>query len=216
MKLTKKFSNTYLLLFTSILLLAQSCATVSISQRRYNRGIHIEWAGKGKLHQKQEALLEEKQTTATVYETPTVHLSSTAIENSEIAVQKPFKPFSKNTSYSPLAVAKKQGIFFKDNERESTITAAAAHTVKLNHSSKKQQKKTSDFDDPLWLLLIILLAILLPPAAIFLHEGGFTRNVMISIILVLLAILMGAGVSSGLFSLWGLAIIHAFWVIFFS
>ncbi len=67
MKTKLKSSNNYFLLLASILLLAQSCATVSISQRRYNKGLHIEWAGKGKIHQKQDALLAEKETKATVY-----------------------------------------------------------------------------------------------------------------------------------------------------
>lgn len=216
MKTKLKSSNNYFLLLASILLLAQSCATVSISQRRYNKGLHIEWAGKGKIHQKQDALLAEKETKATEYETPTVHLPSTAIENSEIVTHNPFRPFAKNTLYSPLAAAKKQGEFLKDNKSENALTASATHSVKSNLSSKTQHNKTSDFSDPLWLLLIILLAILLPPIAIFLHEGGFTNNVLISVILVLLSILLGAGLSSGLFSIWGIAIIHAFWVIFFS
>ena len=115
-----------------------------------------------------------------------------------------------------MAAAKKQGEFLKDNKSENALTASATHSVKSNLSSKTQHSKTSDFSDPLWLLLIILLAILLPPIAIFLHEGGFTNNVLISVILVLLSILLGAGLSSGLFSILGIAIIHAFWVIFFS
>lgn len=201
------YSLSALTLIVAAVFFLSSCSTVSITQRKYNKGFHVEWAYSQNSNTKTVKSKENKKSIAlnsfktTELEQP----SSLTLQAENIAVGGLTLPIVASKTNSKTTVAEvSNNNFFKAKTVSKTTT--------LNSS-----KKLSSGDSDLMYLLIIILAIIIPPIGVFLHEGSWTRNVTISLILSLVFGILGFGGFLGLGGigrlLYLIAIIHALMIV---
>jgi uncharacterized membrane protein YqaE (UPF0057 family)/urease gamma subunit len=213
MKYTK-----HLLIVSAVLMLLSSCGSLSITQKRYSRGLNIDWfvakddAAPAKTSKKKQTPVKSEliavensqvkqdkasEQVAEVVETIQVEMATPEIAIPELkqlpASNKPAIELSKVTKELPGSVVSKKESKSKLNRVKQTLKAA--------------KKADADVET----LVLIILAILIPPLAVFLYYMELNGQFWLSILLVILAAIAFFLVISKLIYL--AAIIHALLVV---
>jgi uncharacterized membrane protein YqaE (UPF0057 family) len=231
MKNTKSNTIAVVIVLATAMLL-NACSSVSITQRRYNRGIHIEQTrfvftqhqGKQDVNNPKRA---EERRRKNEERAPISHQivkevavsdlgqlttlppsdGSEGLALQELTINNHWylTPFSSN---DVTTVMKNKAEMENEATTETSLPLSAANHQEMEY----EERSADDTDELLTLLIFVLLAIILPPLALYLWEGGVTRNVKISLILVLLVLL--GFFAKTLISLYAIAIFHALYVMF--
>lgn len=185
MKYTK-----HLLIVSAVLILLSSCGSLSITQKRYSRGLNIDWFA-GKDDKKPASKSTRKPSKIEVAAQPennklpaeNQQIASTpepAIEPAIIAVQESAIPLE-----SPKPTKVKIAKSIKKHPSES-FTEQAPKVSKLSHV-KQALKAAKKADSDVGTLILIILAIIVPPLAVFLYYMELNGQFWLSILLVVLA-----------------------------
>ncbi len=177
-------SKIYLLSFLALALLISSCGTLSITQKRYSRGLNVDlFATKDAkpVEQKAKVATKKGSDNQTIIAENTVNSTPEIINNevvtiNEIAVTTeskttvPQKPLVK--AFKKFRKAKKQPTIISKQENTNSVT-------KQNHSNST--KKTNETS--LIVLVILSLFPILCLIAVYLHDDGVTTNFWIDLLL---------------------------------
>lgn len=212
-------SKNYIILSLIAIFILSSCGSISLTQRRYSRGINIDWLAYGKSEKPEEkkANVAKKKTNPTAANNNT---STVAGAPASAPAENATNIADDNTATVPAT-------------EKNTAPAAAAKASKVKKSSplsivknvKKQLKESSHLkatdkvgstqqtnESDVALILLVILAILLPPLAVFLYFGELNVHFWINLILWLIT--GGLYFGGGAFFFLSFAIIHALLVVF--
>ncbi len=213
-----KTSN-YISILAVMAFFLSSCGSLSISQKRYSRGLNIDWfAAKEDKGAAQKASVRKSKKVENVLlaEAPTAKeelvIGETKKESFIIS------PVASPSIVKPVAVKYSTVKASKQVKAKSAIGSKIVTRIKANASKMIQKapvkiagtnsvNQTNDSD--VNLILLVILALLLPPLAVYLYFGEINIHFWINLILCLVG--GGVGVVVGY---WGLAIIHALLVVF--
>lgn len=193
-----------LVIFTTLL---SSCGSLSISQKRYSRGLNIDlFTSKDeKPMEFKAAKAEKKQVVVLKKQAPTIqndeNISTTDNEKIEIVTNNIKKLENKKVTKKIISKI----IEVKLDEDKNSNQIKKSLTLIPETIQEKNGSDTST-------LLLILLALILPPLAVFLYFDEINFHFWLNIILVL----VGGGfiLSGGALFYVGAAFIHALLVIF--
>ncbi|MCK9480563.1 MAG: YqaE/Pmp3 family membrane protein [Bacteroidia bacterium] len=188
MKKTNYSIGVLALIFAAVIFLS-SCSTVSLTQRKYNKGFHVEWASKQRNNSKAEkpkvtivpktdvVVNESIQNENVVLENTT--FTNPVIENSYVA---------ESGISNPITAAKMIHKIKNINKIELSNDVITSKTFSKTTFLKAKKAQKADSVDP---LLLIVLAILLSPVAVYLYEGSWTNRCTVNLILWILCWLPG-------------------------
>lgn len=217
-----KISKT-LPIFAILALLLSSCGSLSISQKRYSRGLNFDWfASKdGNANDNQKATKKPRKEAQKVAEDKNivpfvaeVQLEETTEENyvanneSTSAVSNPTTSNANSSSNNSTKTKKIRKTLSIAKELKKEIKAVS-HKKTVEASSPNSSDESNDSD--VNLILLVILALILPPLAVYLYFGELNAHFWINLILFLLG--GGLFLASGGGYI-GLAIIHALLVVF--
>jgi uncharacterized membrane protein YqaE (UPF0057 family) len=188
MKYTK-----HLLIVSAVLILLSSCGSLSITQKRYSRGLNIDWFA-GKDDTKPASKSTRKPSKVEVAAQPENNnlpsdnqqialTPETSIEPAVIAVQE-----SANPAESPKPTKVKIARSIKKLQSES-VNQQVPEISKLSHV-KQALKAAKKADSSVGTLILIILAILVPPLAVFLYYMELNAQFWLNILLVVLAVVL--------------------------
>lgn len=217
-----KISKT-LPIFAILALFLSSCGSLSISQKRYSRGLNFDWfASKdGNANDNQKAtkkprkeaqkVAEDNNTTSYVAETQPEeateeNYAGNTQRTSATSTPAVIKENTKSNNSTKSKRVRKPLSIVKELKKE---IKAASHKKTIAASSPNSSDESNDSD--VNLILLVILAILLAPLAVYLYFGELNVHFWISILLFFLG--GGLFLASGGGYI-GLAIIHALLVVF--
>jgi len=174
------------------LMFLSSCSTISVSSRRYNKGLHFEWA---KTSNSKEAV---KQTTSKVrnatVECDVVAEEVVEVENVntllaqevELDLQLTNEVIASKSNSIKLfnSIKKAKGAdseFLNDNFEVKSLSKKALIKAKMSKKSKREFSTG----------LLVVLAFLWPTLAVYLYEEEFNNRVIVNLILTFLCFLPG-------------------------
>lgn len=206
---------------TLAVILLSSCGSLSISQKRYSRGLNISWFGnradKG-AENKTPAKESRKGTNTRIADRAENNGSGNASGETAVsdevlelpAAVTPVAELSEGSKSEPAAKTEKKASVRK----KSTLFKELRKNIKTQSHLKPstgQNNNAADSanDSDVNLILLVILALLLPPLAVYLYFGELNVHFWINLILCLIG--GGIGVAVGY---WGLAVIHALLVVF--
>jgi uncharacterized membrane protein YqaE (UPF0057 family) len=192
MKYTK-----HLLIVSAVLMLLSSCGSLSITQKRYSRGLNIDW-----FSAKDDAAPAK---TSKKKQTP-VKSESIAVEMSQAKQEVPIEQVAEvvETNQVDLATAEiatpelkqvstsnKQALELRKVSKElpSAVVAKKESKSKLNRI-KQTLKAAKKADSDVGTLILIILAIIVPPLAVFLYYMELNAQFWLNILLVVLAVVL--------------------------
>jgi uncharacterized membrane protein YqaE (UPF0057 family) len=198
-------------------LVLSSCGSLSISQKRYSRGLNIDWFAakedKG-ADQKASVRKSKKVENILVAEAPKAELFIVETKKESFVIS----PVASPSVVKPEVVKSSMVKAGRQVKSKSAIESKIVSSIKANASKMLQKapikiagtngiNQTNDSD--VNLILLVILAILLPPLAVYLYFGEINIHFWINLILCL----VGGGVGA-VIGYWGLAVIHALLVVF--
>jgi uncharacterized membrane protein YqaE (UPF0057 family) len=216
-----KTSN-YLLLIIIASVVFSSCSSLSISRKRYSRGLNIDWftakedkatavkVNKTKTAPAKDAK-DDQSENETIAEEPTIIEQEDAVidkgsvvnaEPAEIVVDEPelqSKQKAPTTTFGKLKAIKKLRKEVKNNFNLSQSSVNKTAPAETNN------------DSDVALILLVILAFLLPPLAVYLYFGEANLHFWLNLILWLLAVGVIVG---GFYIGYGLPVVHALLVVF--
>lgn len=210
--------NKLILLLVTVFMLS-SCGSLSISQKRYSRGLNIDWFSKKeekkeipqtRANKKKQAEIEAlaQNNVEEVESSDTdVDFVATEIENVD-AVEAPEmieQPVQSDSKSTPS----------KNNKKEKRqIRKQVIQTLKkdIQANGSTLSPNNSNQTNEVELLLLVIIAIFIPPLAVYLYYGSPETHFWINLVLFL--VFGGLWYSSGFFGWAGIAFIHALLVIF--
>ncbi|MES2618593.1 MAG: YqaE/Pmp3 family membrane protein [Bacteroidota bacterium] len=207
-------SKHYITLSLVLALIFSSCGSLSISQRRYSRGINIDWLAYGKAEKPEEKkanVAKKKAGLPTETKNTVANSDNTAgtVQSNENGTVVASESTASTSTQEKKAV--KQHVKISPVKKALTIAKEFKEKKQaMNHHANTATTDQSN-DSDVNLILLVILAILLPPLAVFLYFGELNIHFWISLILVLLW--GGFYASVGIGGI-GLAIIHALLVVF--
>jgi uncharacterized membrane protein YqaE (UPF0057 family) len=205
-----------------VAILLSSCGSLSISQKRYSRGLNIDWfSAKDDNGGKKTPKPKKEKPISTLAQNEISNKGENATLSEESIQEEPANEIivesghDENTEIASSIQSKRKHSFLKRNKSSDIQTESSSDfSEKTNYKSPQtkelSQAKNSRNDADADLILLIILALFIPPIAIFLYFGEIETHFWISILLVLLAI---GAFSGGLFFGWGLPVVHALLVI---
>lgn len=182
--------NLHLFFALIVMILLNACSSVSITQRRYNKGFSVDWVGFSKskettavAKQKKSSPISPKIESKGIEELISENNENTfalSVEESKVNVNLPFEtnqiiPFRKQVQQS------NQNNVIAENMDILSPT-------KVNFKSKREMIKKVKQDDT---LLLVIIALFIPPLAMYLLEGSWTFNCTINLILTLFFLVPG-------------------------
>lgn len=206
---------------TLAVILFSSCGSLSISQKRYSRGLNISWFGnradKG-ADNKTTAKESRKGTNARIADKAENSGSGNGSGENAVSDDLPELPEAETpvaalpevSKSEPAAKTEKKAVARK----KSTPFKELRKNIKsLSHlkpdAGKNNNTADATNDSDVNLILLVILALLIPPLAVYLYFGELNVHFWINLILCLVG--GGVGVAVGY---WGLAVIHALLVVF--
>ena len=207
-----------ILVFAALMILLSSCGSLSISQKRYSRGLNIDWFSKKdeprktpqpKVKKVKEApaetvVADEKPISQVFESVEEIQTVQNAQDNSTVTENQSAPAQSKTSSVKRHAKASKLATAFKAKELRKELKQ------KLNVSKKTEAENQTSADENL--ILLVILALFIPPLAVYLFYGSPETHFWINLILFL--IFGGLWFGGGFFYGIGIAVIHALLVIF--
>jgi uncharacterized membrane protein YqaE (UPF0057 family) len=186
MKYTK-----HLIIVSAMLILLSSCGSLSISQKRYSRGLNIDWFA-GKDDQKQTTTkVARKQSKTTIAAKPEAGNQPEEIQT--IAPEsEPNVEVAELTNEIPaevLPIQKSDKVKISKFLKKTKISESKVQTPevsKLRHV-KQVLKAAKKADADVETLILIILAIIVPPLAVFLYYMELNGQFWLNILLVVLA-----------------------------
>lgn len=182
------YSLSALTITMSAVLFLSSCGTVSLTQRKYNKGFHFEWASNQKANTKVEKprkvepvsdafVLNDIQNLNTDIQTPSI--TQPMVDHSFITQTAKVKPFN---VVKFMKEAKKFNNLTTHNEVITSKTFS-----KTTYLKAIQNTKDGDLDP----IVLIILAILIPPVAVLLYDKEVSSRFIINLILTFLCWIPG-------------------------
>ncbi len=216
MKYTK-----HLLIVSAMLILLSSCGSLSITQKRYSRGLNIDWfSGKDveTVAAKKSPKKKEIKTSVAQTETPASPAQTATDENvveynTVVAndITEPTEPVAVAIPESTKETKKQQRKIermVKVAEKLAVITPSKKSEAKVNHKESAQPNKTDEVD--LITIVLVIIALIFPPLAILLKDMELNGAFWLSLLLVVLAAIIYGPYGAALASLlWLIAVIHA-------
>lgn len=176
----KKLHLTFALV---VMILLNACSSVSITQRRYNKGFSVDWVGFSKSKEKETvAVAQKKKSSQTSQSLDIEELKSENKENafvlnveeSKEAINLPFETNQNKPSQKHIQQNSPEIVFAENMDVLSS--------KKVNFKSKREIIKKAKQQDT---LLLVIIALFIPPLAMYLLEGSWTFNCTINLILTL-------------------------------
>ncbi len=185
-------SKIYITSLLAVTLLISSCGSLSISQKRYSRGLNIDlFNAKEEKKSDIKAKVATKKTPAEhevqgETNTETIVAEVTPAENKEMVA---FQP--EQTKRTNGIASTHRNAFQKIKAIRSIKKQFAEISNARNHNTASQpsDSKKSDVDLELILLIICCFIPILSLIAIYIHDGGITANFWIDLILYLTLVL---------------------------
>ncbi len=209
---------------TLAVILFSSCGSLSISQKRYSRGINISWFGnradKG-ADNKITARESGKGTNTRIANKAENSGSGNGSGENAVSDAMPELPEAVTPVATLPEVSKSEPAAKTEKKtavrKKSTPFKELRKNIKtLSHlkpsSGKNINAADATNDSDVNLILLVILALLLPPLAVYLYFGELNVHFWINLILCL--VVGGIGFASGSISYLGLAVIHALLVVF--
>lgn len=207
-----------ILAFAALMILLSSCGSLSISQKRYSRGLNIDWFSK-----KDEPRKTPQPKVKKVKEAPVENIVGENIPASQefesVEDIQTDQSFQDNSSVTETQSAPAQSSAASMKKQAKAVKKSAAFKAKelrkelkqkLNVSKKTEANSESNSDENL--ILLVILALFIPPLAVYLFYGSPETHFWINLILFL--IFGGLWFGGGFFYGIGIAVIHALLVIF--
>jgi uncharacterized membrane protein YqaE (UPF0057 family) len=217
-----KTSN-YILFIVVASFLFASCGSLSISQKRYSRGLNIDWfSAKGDKKTQAATTIKVKKTPSKKQDEAPVKAEEAIAENqapvetqAEIIVAVPDQ-VSVETVKAETVEVPKQRPAKKIAKQLKAMNKIRQEMVagKLSIAQSRVDKNTPDAstnDSDVALILLVILALLLPPLAVFLYFGEANGHFWLNLILWLIAI---GAIFGGLAFGFAVPVIHALLVVF--
>ncbi|MEZ4803974.1 MAG: YqaE/Pmp3 family membrane protein [Bacteroidia bacterium] len=204
-----------------IAILLSSCGSLSISQKRYSRGLNIDWfSAKDDNGGKKTPKPKKEKNTKTIIQNETIAADANVTIDEEdvkeeLAKESIVEEEVQNDIVSSTQSRQKHSFLKSNKSLDNNFESSSDVSKKSNFNSPKIKETLnsthSSNDADAELILLIILAFLIPPIAIFLYFGEIETHFWISILLCLLAV---GAFTGGLFFGWGLPVVHALLVIF--
>lgn len=179
----KKLHLTFALV---VMILLNACSSVSITQRRYNKGFSVDWVSFSKSKEKETiAVAKQRKSSQVMAKEESTVIEELISDKKDNAVALNVEEFKETVN---LPYETNQIIPFKKQIQQSGQTVTIAENVdvlsskKVNFKSKKEMIKKVKQEDT---LLLVIIALFIPPLAMYLLEGSWTFNCTINLILTL-------------------------------
>jgi len=215
MKYTK-----HLIIVSAMLILLSSCGSLSITQKRYSRGLNIDWfSGKDveTVAAKKSPKKKEIKTSVAQTETP-ASTDQTATDenvveyNTVVAndITEPTETVAVAIPESTKETKKQQRKIermVKVAEKLAVITPSKKSEAKVNHKESAQPNKAAEAG--LITIVLVILALFIPPLAVLLKDMELSSAFWLNLLLCVLGAVLYSlfGVLGGLLFL--IAVIHA-------
>jgi uncharacterized membrane protein YqaE (UPF0057 family) len=179
----------YLFLAIVFAFLFSSCGSLSISQKRYSRGLNIDWFAKKDEAKAAPKAKKIKEPATVVAQTPESNPEELAVIVDNQDVQAPsVEAQNQDVQVSPVKTAsvRKTVRRIKSVLKESPVQSnAVSSTAAVSHLKEavKQNAKPQDVSDNTILLVILSLFPILALIAIYLHEGEINSKFWIDLLL---------------------------------
>ena len=198
-----------LVIFTTLL---SSCGSLSISQKRYSRGLNIDlFSSKDEKPIEFKAAKAEKNQVAVAKK-----VESNTTSNENLSIDETISEIKENKIETKEQI---ELIIKKDNAKQlfdniKTKDFKSKNQNKINSELKSfiPESTQEKNDSGVSTLLLILIALIIPPLAVFLYFDEINFHFWLNLILLLVA--GGVFLSGGLLFYVGAAFIHALLVIF--
>lgn len=197
----------YFLTFATVAFLLTSCGSLSITQKRYSRGLNISlFRSKDEKPVAQKATIAHKNQTNKTNISSDVSSTPVADQPVETTGDKSLNEINNNNTSKIIGSDKNENA--KPKAIETKIKSRAINKF-MNTIQPNKITQTSN-DSDVALIILILLALFIPPLAVYLYYGEINTQFWISLILTLLAGgIFFVGSSIG----WGFPVVHALLVI---
>lgn len=169
-----------------------SCSTVSVTSRRYNKGLHFEWAKTS--NSKSNETVTPKRVRNSSVECDVVaaegvveveNVNTLLVQDVELDMQHVNEVVaSKSNSvklFNSLKILKDDGSNFSINDFE-TNSLSKKTVIKAIKGKSSAETDT---------IILVLLSLLIPPLAVYLYEGAWTGRCTLNLILTILCGLPG-------------------------
>lgn len=196
----------YILSLAIIAILFSSCGSLSISQKRYSRGLNISlFRSKDEKPEVNKAAIAQKKQVKKVEINNEINTIPSIEVPTEIAPNNTLNTIDNNTANNsinnniPNTASKTTETKIKKRTIRNII-----QTIQPNHITKNSN------DSDVALIILIILAFFVPPLAVYLYYGEINTQFWISLLLTILA--------GGLFFVgraigWGFPVVHALLVL---
>lgn len=189
MKYTK-----HLLIVSAVLILLSSCGSLSITQKRYSRGLNIDWFS-AKDDKKPASKSTRKPSRTEVATQPennnlptenqaTISVPELANEPVHIAVQESAIPSLESPKITKAKIAR------STKKHQSEIVNEKAPKISALSHVKQMLKTAKKADSDVGTLILVILALFVPPLAVFLYYMELNGQFWLNILLVVLAALL--------------------------
>lgn len=183
------YSLSVLTLIVAAALFLSSCSSVSLTQRKYNKGFHFEWV----TNQKADGKVEKPRTVNPTSNVVVLNnIQNSTSENQTPSITQPMVDHSFITQpvkVKPFNIVK----FMKEAKKINNLTThnevITSKTFSKTTYLKAIQNTKGGALDP---VLLIILAIFIPPVAVFLYDNGVTSRFWLNLILTILGWVLGA------------------------
>lgn len=197
----------YILSLAIVAILFSSCGSLSISQKRYSRGLNISlFRSKDEKPIEKKATIAHKNSGKKVEENSTVSTKPVVEETKVVATE---NDFSSNSDINITTNSESKNEVKSQPKLASTKSKKREINNIINKLQAKSNTNTTN-DSDVALILLIIIAIFVPPLAVYLYYGEINTQFWFSLILTILA--------GGLFFVgraigWGFPVIHALLVL---
>lgn len=183
------YSLSVLTLIVAAALFLSSCSSVSLTQRKYNKGFHFEWV----TNQKADGKVEKPRTVNPTSNVVVLNnIQNSTSENQTPSITQPMVDHSfitQSVKVKPFNIVK----FMKEAKKINNLTThnevITSKTFSKTTYLKAIQNTKGGALDP---VLLIILAIFIPPVAVFLYDNGVTSRFWLNLILTILGWVLGA------------------------
>lgn len=211
-------SKIYLSVLLVLTILFSSCGSLTITQKRYSRGLNIDLFTSGDEKKSDiKANVARKKNSKKILLTEKEEITQPLIDNIENLSLTEKETIASNNAGHPVfsenATIKQKGVppFKKMRSVKNSVIQLQDKHPESNYKNTIVRQSTQKSDSDVALLILVIIALFIPPLAVFLYYGEINGQFWISLILTLLAAgAFGIGLVFG----WGIPIIHALLVIF--
>lgn len=208
----------HILLTALVAVLLSSCGSLSISQKRYSKGLNISLFRPKVEPASNQIAKADKKKAEPVAGTP-VTAPESVVYSEETGMTESTSPVVSSVPDANLTTEPQTTVEKKSSKgllKKAAATVKARQTIKKIAAEKRNitQSPTSTHepDSDVMLVLLVILCFILPPLAVFLYYEEINNQFWLNVLLLLAGVILYAWGISGLFLL--AALVHALLVVF--